>query len=89
VLRSNVPAATAYALALVSLRAARARESAPVPSSSLRVVEAAEVPEWLITTGSLIAHDRADVVPNVPGKVLEVLVERGRAEIVKEGEVVA
>jgi RND family efflux transporter MFP subunit len=53
------------------------RESAPVPSSSLRVIEAAEVPEWLITTGSLIAHDRADVVPNVPGKVLEVLVERG------------
>lgn len=54
-----------------------ARESAPVSSASLQVVEAAEVPEWLITTGSLVAHDRADVVPNVPGKVLEVMVERG------------
>lgn len=48
-----------------------------VPSASLHVVELAEVPDWLITTGSLIAHDRSDVVPNVPGKVLEVLVERG------------
>ena len=50
---------------------------APLPRSSLRVVENAEVPEWLVTTGSLVAHDRSDVVPNVPGKVLEVLVERG------------
>ncbi|MFV8749585.1 efflux RND transporter periplasmic adaptor subunit [Nannocystaceae bacterium ST9] len=54
-----------------------APEDPPIPSSSLRVVESAEVPEWLITTGSLVAHDRADVVPNVPGKVLEVMVERG------------
>jgi RND family efflux transporter MFP subunit len=60
------------------------RDSAPVPSSSLQVVEAAEVPEWLITTGSLVAHDRADVVPNVPGKVLEVMVERGAR--VNEGD---
>ncbi len=75
-------------LALLALLAACAPKGAepeaerdevatPVPSSSLRVVEAAEVPEWLITTGSLVAHDRADVVPNVPGKVLEVMVERG------------
>lgn len=58
------------------------RDEPAIPSSSLRVVETAEVPEWLITTGSLVAHDRADVVPNVPGKVLEVMVERG-AEVVE------
>lgn len=56
--------------------------AAPLPSAtiapeSLHTVADAEVPEWIVTTGSLVAHDRADVVPNTAGKVLEVLVERG------------
>lgn len=48
-----------------------------IPRDSLHTVESAEVSTWAVTTGSLVAHDRADVVPNVPGKVLEILVERG------------
>ena len=49
----------------------------PISASAVVAVETAEVPTWIVTTGSLVAHDRSDVVPNVPGKVLEVLVERG------------
>lgn len=59
-------------------------EAPPVPSDSLHAVAEAEVPEWIVTTGSLVAHDRADVVPNTAGKVLEVLVERGTH--VEEGD---
>ena len=56
---------------------AQEEELPPISAEVLQTVESAEVPTWIVTTGSLIAHDRSDVVPNVPGKVLEVLVERG------------
>ncbi|WP_181234021.1 efflux RND transporter periplasmic adaptor subunit [Enhygromyxa salina] len=76
---------TALALVPVACTDSRAAPSpvaedepeATVPSSSLIVVENAEVGQWLVTTGSLLAHDRAEVVPDVSGKVIEVLVERG------------
>nr|WP_255216005.1 efflux RND transporter periplasmic adaptor subunit [Pseudenhygromyxa sp. WMMC2535] len=54
------------------------REAPPtVPESAVQTAAKVEVPTWIVTTGSLVAHDRSEVVPNVPGKVIEVLVERG------------
>jgi len=49
----------------------------PYAKAQIAVAESAEVPDVVIVTGTVQPFDRADVVPAISGKVIEVLVERG------------
>ncbi len=52
--------------------------------SRVAVAATTSVPDVVITTGSVQPFDRADVVPDISGKVIEVLVDRG--SVVKVGD---
>lgn len=57
--------------------APRAAAGQSLPTSRLVVAASTTVPEWLTVTGTIVADDRSDVVPDTSGKVIAVLVERG------------
>ena len=67
-------------------RVASAKDAPPEPlvAAELGVVVDAPVPQKLILTGSLAAHQRADVAADAGGKVVRTFVERGA--FVKKGD---
>jgi len=63
--------------------------SAAAPAEAHPAAETAQatpitVPDWLVVTGKIVAHDRSDLVADTSGNVTAVLVERGSR--VQKGE---
>ncbi|MCB9734106.1 MAG: efflux RND transporter periplasmic adaptor subunit [Deltaproteobacteria bacterium] len=76
--------AQADASAETAAAKAETKEAPTFPASEVAVATAVTVPEQLVVTGTIEPFDRADIVPDVSGKVIEVLVDRG--SVVQAGD---
>ena len=55
----------------------KAADAPTHPAAQVAEATPITVPDWLVVTGTIVAHDRSDLVADISGNVVAVLVERG------------